>query len=217
MAIFLTLLDFLFFVKSVQPIQSDRHLNLPTFYSQQLQSRVFDLFFTTLLGVISFPLIMTSCLLILVIDRRTPFFKQQRVGFNGTLFVIYKLQTLNPVDLRPSILGAFLRTYNLDELPQLWNVLKGDMSLVGPRPEIPDKAKQFTAKQNQRHQVRPGITGYWQLSDHRQHPIADYAELDLLYVSTRNLWVDISILVATPFLMFQTSGPLKNVDLKKVS
>jgi lipopolysaccharide/colanic/teichoic acid biosynthesis glycosyltransferase len=179
--------------------------------------KILDLILAPLLFLALLPLMALIALLVVVVDRRHPIFCQERVGLNGLHFKIYKFQSLDPKSLQPSTLGAFLRNSNFDELPQLWNVIKGDLSLVGPRPELPQKAQHFSPLQNQRNLVRPGITGFWQLSQYRSKPIIDNVEFDLLYIAQQNFWVDLATLLATPFLMVQINQPKDYIRLKDAS
>ncbi len=158
------------------------------------------------------------------------FFVQDRCGVGGRLFRFYKFRTMvadaegrkaelehlnemqGPVfkiehDPRITRLGALLRKLSLDELPQFWNVLKGDMSLVGPRPPMPDEVEQYSTRQAQRLGVVPGITGSWQVSG--RSDIADFdrwLELDLEYAASWSIWVDLWILAKTPFVVISTRG-----------
>jgi lipopolysaccharide/colanic/teichoic acid biosynthesis glycosyltransferase len=143
-------------------------------------------------------------------------FRQQRAGKEGQLFQLYKFRTMHadapayaksPTESRdPRItgLGRFLRRSSLDELPQLLNVLKGEMSLVGPRPEMPFLVEGYSARQRQRLQVLPGITGLWQLSADRAFLIHDNIQYDLYYIRHRSFFMDVAILLHT--LVFAMRG-----------
>jgi len=134
---------------------------------------------------------------------------QQRVGQKGKLFMLYKLRTMHidappyayspktSADPRITSLGQFLRRTSLDELPQLLNVIKGEMSLVGPRPEMPFIVEQYNWLQRQRLQVKPGITGLWQLSADRNFLMHENIEYDLYYIRNRNFSMDLAILLHT--------------------
>jgi lipopolysaccharide/colanic/teichoic acid biosynthesis glycosyltransferase len=143
-------------------------------------------------------------------------FRQQRAGRSGRQFTIYKFRTMyrdapqyetSPGagdDPRVTPVGRFLRHTSLDELPQLINVLLGQMSLVGPRPEMPFIVEQYTSIQRQRLSVKPGITGLWQISPTRAFPIHENMEYDLYYVRHRSLFMDVAILLHT--LLFAARG-----------
>ncbi|NVB84270.1 MAG: sugar transferase [Kofleriaceae bacterium] len=158
------------------------------------------------------------------------FFVQERCGLSGRLFRFYKFRTmvvdaearkpalwhLNEVtgaafkivrDPRITRVGSLLRKLSLDELPQLWNVLRGDMSLVGPRPPTPDEVEQYSRHQVQRLAVIPGISGLWQVSG--RSSIADFdqwIELDLHYVRTWSVWLDLAIILRTPIAVIWMRG-----------
>lgn len=148
--------------------------------------------------------------------------RQRRVGRNGRVFGMYKFRTMHPCrrkehrpipssadrrrqhktpdDPRHTNVGRFLRRYSLDELPQLWNVVRGQMSLVGPRPELEQIVSGYAAWQHQRHQVKPGVTGLWQVTE-RAASSGDmhlHTEVDLAYLDQMSLRTDVSILLRTP-------------------
>ena len=136
-------------------------------------------------------------------------FHQKRVGLRNQLFVMYKFRTMyidalaysekpdSSNDPRITPVGKWLRQTSLDELPQLFNVLKGEMSLVGPRPEMPYLAETYEDWENMRHTVRPGMTGLWQLSPDRCNTIRDGIHWDLEYIQNLSFWQDLKILVRT--------------------
>jgi len=135
------------------------------------------------------------------------FFKQVRPGLNGNLFNMYKFRSMtNEYDkdgiflsdkVRLTKFGKFLRSTSLDELPGLWNVLKGDMSLVGPRPLLVEYLPLYSKKQSRRHEVRPGITGWAQVNGRNAISWDEKFELDLWYVDNQSIWLDIKILWLT--------------------
>ena len=144
------------------------------------------------------------------LDSKGPaLFRQERVGLNGRRFRMFKFRTMyadapayayspkESDDLRITRLGRFLRRTSLDELPQLLNVLLGNMSLVGPRPEMPFIVETYTERHSQRLQVKPGITGLWQLSGDRNYLIHENVEYDLYYIQHRNFFMDLAILLHT--------------------
>jgi lipopolysaccharide/colanic/teichoic acid biosynthesis glycosyltransferase len=136
-------------------------------------------------------------------------FRQKRTGKNGVEFDFFKFRSMrtdaNPyattpqesTDPRITRLGRFLRRSSLDELPQFWNVLRGDMSLVGPRPEMPFIVSTYTEEQRERLRVRPGITGVWQISAVRGEPIHANMEYDLFYIEHRSVLLDLIIMIKT--------------------
>ena len=153
------------------------------------------------------------------------FFSQKRVGKNGELFEMYKFRSMvvNAEELKENLeeqnemsgpmfkikddpritkVGKFIRKTSIDELPQLWNVLKGDMSLVGPRPSLPKEVEQFDNWMFKRLSVRPGLTCYWQVSGRNNIDFEDWMKLDVKYVEERNFWIDIKLIFKTVFVLF---------------
>jgi exopolysaccharide biosynthesis polyprenyl glycosylphosphotransferase len=173
--------------------------------------RMVDLLVSCLLLVLLAPLLLLIGLLIRLDSPGPALFVQKRVGRNGKLFQIYKFRSMytnaskydfsptSSFDPRITRLGRFLRRSCLDELPQLMNVVKGTMSLVGPRPEMPFIVRNYNSRQQQRLHVTPGITGLWQLSADRTLPIHDNVEYDLYYIRNRTFFMDIAILIYTLF------------------
>ncbi len=135
------------------------------------------------------------------------FFRQMRPGLNAKPFVMVKFRTMRdatgpdgqplPDDLRLTKFGRFLRTTSLDELPELWNVLKGEMSLVGPRPLLMEYLPLYTPEQARRHELRPGITGWAQVNGRNAISWEEKFKLDVWYVDHHSLWLDIKILWLT--------------------
>ncbi len=151
-------------------------------------------------------------LLVLVVAVRLTmghpvFFRQTRVGRAGHRFQILKLRTMTnardsrgdllPDERRLTPLGRFLRATSLDELPQLWNLVKGDMSLVGPRPLLPQYLHRYNDHQRRRHEVKPGITGWAQIHGRNRLTWEEKFDLDVWYVDNRSVWLDIKILALT--------------------
>lgn len=153
------------------------------------------------------------------------FFSQKRVGKNGKIFDMYKFRSMvvNAEELKEKLahqnemsgpmfkmkddprvtkIGKFIRKTSIDELPQLWNVLKGDMSLVGPRPSLPKEVKQFEKWMYKRLTVKPGLTCYWQVSGRNNIDFEDWMKLDCRYVDERNLWIDIKLVFKTVGVLF---------------
>lgn len=139
-------------------------------------------------------------------NQRPAIFRQRRIGYHGKHFIINKFRTLSTNEALPLIhrkfnWGSFLRRTNLDELPQLWNVLKGDISFVGPRPLPVEYESLLSEQQRARHSVFPGITGYAQVSGKNNLPWEGKFELDLKYVREMSFWVDIRIMLKTVALI----------------
>jgi sugar transferase EpsL len=134
-------------------------------------------------------------------------FRQPRIGLHGKPFMLYKLKTMrDPLPgedplatdaIRITRLGRFLRATSLDELPSLWNVLKGDMALVGPRPLLPEYVPLYTPEQMRRHEVKPGITGWAQVNGRNAISWEEKFRLDVWYVDNRSFWLDLKILRMT--------------------
>jgi len=181
-----------------------------------LFKRIFD-FSTALIGfVVSLPFWFLIGLCIKISDGGPILFKQTRVGLNGKPFKIYKFRTMRtdaekyancPTDKndpRVTKIGRWLRKLSLDEIPQLINVIKGDMSLVGPRPEMPFIVDTYESYEKKRLSVIPGITGLWQVSPARNTEIHDNPEYDLLYIEHRDVSLDILILILTIVFVFRS-------------
>lgn len=150
---------------------------------------------------------MCLCLLQLMLMSRPIFFQQQRAGLKGEPFFILKFRTmLNREGSDAERLvpwGKFLRSTSLDELPELWNVLRGEMSLVGPRPLPTIYLERYTHRQNRRHNVRPGITGWAQVNGRNGLTWEQQFELDLWYVEHQSIWLDLKILALTVIAVFR--------------
>jgi sugar transferase EpsL len=147
---------------------------------------------------------------------RPVMFQQMRPGLNGQAFRMYKFRTMSnkwdeegnllPDEQRLTSLGKFLRKTSLDELPELFNVLKGDMSLVGPRPLLMQYLERYTSEQARRHEVKPGITGWAQVNGRNAISWEEKFALDVWYVDNRSLWLDIKILAITIWKVFRREG-----------
>ncbi|MCB1924841.1 MAG: sugar transferase [Gammaproteobacteria bacterium] len=141
-------------------------------------------------------------------------FVQERPGLNGRIFRLYKFRTMRnstdergePLDDsdRLTKLGTWLRRTSLDELPELWNVIRGDMNLVGPRPLLPEYLPLYTAFQKRRHEVRPGLTGWAQVNGRNSLDWEQKFALDVWYVDNRSFWLDMRILLLTAVAIFRT-------------
>jgi exopolysaccharide biosynthesis polyprenyl glycosylphosphotransferase len=177
--------------------------------SYQLAKRVFDSVASLALTVMALPLFFLLAVLIKIDSKGPVFFRQERVGRDGKPFLMYKFRTMrstvSPYDYSPqqssdpriTHLGKFLRRTSLDELPQLFNVIQGSMSLVGPRPEMPFIVEQYAQHHRHRLEVKPGVTGLWQLSGDRAFLIHENIEYDLYYIRHRNFFMDLAILLHT--------------------
>jgi lipopolysaccharide/colanic/teichoic acid biosynthesis glycosyltransferase len=172
--------------------------------------------------VISAPLVGLLALAVGLESRGDPIYTQVRVGKDGRQFKIYKLRTMvqgaeftgaglaiNAGDDRVTRVGALLRRYSLDELPNLWNVLRGDMSVIGPRPTLQQQVDAYTERQRGRLAVKPGITGWAQVNGRASLPWADRIELDLWYVEHQSLGLDLQILRRTLRQVFSGTGLYK--------
>ena len=171
------------------------------------------------------PIITIVACAIKLTSKGPIFFLQKRVGKNGELFNMYKFRSMvvNAEELKEKLkhknemsgpmfkmkddprvtkVGKFIRKTSLDELPQLWNVLKGDMSLVGPRPSLPKEVEQFDSWMFKRLTVPPGLTCYWQVSGRNNIDFEDWMKLDVKYVEERNLWIDIKLIFKTVGVLF---------------
>lgn len=161
--------------------------------------------------------ILAAVALLLRIKMGSPIpFRQQRPGLHGKPFTFYKFRTMTnerdaegnllPDDERITKVGAFLRKTTLDELPSLFNVLKGDMSLVGPRPLLMSYLDRYTPEQARRHEVRPGLTGWAVVNGRNSLSWEEKFEMDVWYVDNRSFWLDVKILWKTATLIFKRSG-----------
>ena len=169
--------------------------------------RIFDLV-ATFFGLLLLLPVITLTALILISNLGLPiFFKQSRPGLNRKIFNIYKFRTMTNERDKDGILlsdearltkfGKFLRSTSLDELPSLWNVLKSDMSLVGPRPLLLEYLPLYSTQQARRHEVKPGITGWAQVNGRNAITWGEKFDLDVWYVDNQSIWLDIKILWLT--------------------
>jgi len=170
--------------------------------------------------VVTSPLLALAALAIKLDDRGPALYRQRRVGRGGEEFELLKLRTMvvdadrqgagwavDRGDPRITRVGAALRRLSIDELPQLWNVVRGEMSLVGPRPTLAYQVERYTPRQRRRLEVFPGLTGWAQVNGRASLPWDERIELDVWYVEHRSLWLDLKILARTPFALF--SGTYK--------
>jgi lipopolysaccharide/colanic/teichoic acid biosynthesis glycosyltransferase len=184
--------------------------------------RAFDAVLGFLGSLLTAPVVALIALAIRLESRGHPIYRQTRVGKDGVAFEIYKLRTMvrgaeftgaglavQEGDDRITRIGAWLRRYSLDELPNLWNVLRGEMAIVGPRPTVPVQVEQYTERQRRRLSVRPGITGWAQINGRASLPWSERIELDLYYVEHRSLSLDLRILARTVRLVVTGHGLYK--------
>lgn len=153
------------------------------------------------------PLAVCLAVLIAIRTRRSPIFGQERIGQYNRVFTIYKFRTMTDLcdgsgrlladEQRLMPLGRFLRNTSLDELPQLWNIMRGDMAFVGPRPLLPKYMPYYNATQLRRHEVKPGVTGWTSVHGRNALSWEKKFELDVWYVDHHNLWLDVTILWMT--------------------
>jgi sugar transferase EpsL len=178
--------------------------------------RVTDILLAGSALLISAPLMAAIALAIRWSTGRPILFRQMRPGYRGEPFKLLKFRTMNAArDARGGLLldaarltpiGRLLRRLSLDELPQLWNVLRGDMSLVGPRPLLTQYVDRYTTEQARRHDTKPGITGWAQVHGRNGLTWPEKISLDLWYVDNWSLWLDIRILVRTPWQVLKREG-----------
>ena len=202
-----------------------------SYLSYWRKKRTFDIAVTLFLLIFLIIPILIIALIVFIDDPHgSPFYKQVRIGRHGSEFYMYKFRSMHvdaderrseliesnemngPVfkmkdDPRITRVGRVIRRLSVDELPQLFNVLKGNMSLVGPRPALPDEVVQYTDYEKLRLIVTPGITCTWQITPNRNDmPFEKWLEMDLEYIETRTAWQDIKIIFKTPFAMLSATG-----------
>lgn len=164
--------------------------------------RIFDIIAAANILILASPLLLLLCLLQFIIEGRPLFFRQERIGLNETPFFILKFRTMRTgaeSDAeRLTRWGRLLRITSLDELPELLNVLRGEMSLVGPRPLLARYLSRYSLEQKKRHSVRPGLTGWAQINGRNNMSWKRQFELDLWYIRNRSWLLDLKILCLTP-------------------
>ena len=181
-----------------------------------MHKRLFDLLLASFAVMVFAPFILILTILIRYFMGSPIVFKQQRPGLNAKSFYIYKFRTMNsqkdkhdellPDAQRLTNFGRFLRSTSLDELPSLWNVLKGEMSLVGPRPLLMEYVPLYNAEQARRHEVKPGITGWAQVNGRNAISWEEKFKLDIWYVDHQSLWLDMEIIFLTVKKVFFRDG-----------
>jgi lipopolysaccharide/colanic/teichoic acid biosynthesis glycosyltransferase len=178
--------------------------------------RFFDFLFSCIGFLLIFPIFLVVYFVLLFVNQGSAFFLQKRPGKNGSIFTVIKFKTMNdkknkdgnllPDSERLTPFGRFVRKTSLDEIPQLINVIKGDMSLVGPRPLLPEYLSLYNDFQMRRHEVRPGITGWAQVNGRNAISWEKKFELDVYYVDNISFWLDIKILLKTVLKVFKSEG-----------
>ena len=191
----------------------------------EIIKRLIDVVCSFLGVLVLSPLFIIIAIIIKTTSKGPVFFSQRRVGKNGKEFDMYKFRSMvvNAEELKEKLaaqnemsgpmfkmkddprvtkVGKFIRKTSIDELPQLWNVLKGDMSLVGPRPSLPKEAAQFEEWMYRRLEVKPGLTCYWQVSGRNNIDFEDWMKLDIKYVDERSTWIDIKLIFKTVGVLF---------------
>ena len=178
-------------------------------------NRAADVALASAVLVVTSPILAAAALATKLGNGGPVFYRQRRVGQDGKEFELLKLRTMevgaehkgdriavNEGDPRITGVGRLLRRLSLDELPQLWNVVRGDMSVIGPRPTLAYQVERYTPRQRRRLEVRPGITGWAQIHGRARLPWDERIELDVWYVEHRSPWLDLKILARTPLALF---------------
>jgi len=181
--------------------------------------RAFDILLAAAALAASAPVLAVAIIAIRLESRGHPIFRQRRVGLHGREFDVLKLRTMvagaeglgaglvvEQGDARVTRVGALLRRTSLDEVPNLVNVLRGEMAIIGPRPTVPVQVAQYTERQRLRLSVRPGITGWAQVNGRASLPWSQRIELDLHYIEHRSLWMDLQILWRTARMAVHGEG-----------
>lgn len=194
-------------------------------YFYLIMKRIMDVIVSSIGLILLSPLLIIVSILIKLESKGPIIFSQKRVGVNGQSFNMYKFRSMvvNAEELKKNLqhknemsgpmfkikddpriteIGKFIRKTSIDELPQLFNVLKGDMSLVGPRPSLPDEVKEFETWMLERLEVKPGLTCYWQVMGRNEIDFEDWMKLDIRYVREKNIWIDIKLIFRTFFVLF---------------
>lgn len=193
--------------------------------SYRLKKRLVDVFVAVILLIMLSPLMVMVAVIIRMNMGKGVFYLQERPGLNERIFTIYKFRTMLPPEKfnlftdeeRVTKLGKWLRSYSIDELPELINVLKGDMSLVGPRPLLVDYLKNYSIKEKQRHEALPGLTGLAQVRGRNELKWRHKFKYDIFYVKKATILFDLKILYETIRVVisrdgFRTSGEIKRFN-----
>ena len=217
------------------PLESVGHIPTVTLNSRAIPAlqltvkRSFDAICSAVALLFFSPLFLLIAILIRFDSEGPIFYNSVRLGKKGKAFICHKFRTMSADaesrkeslrhlnerdgilfkisdDPRVTKLGRFLRKWSFDELPQLWNVMKGDMSLVGPRPPIPEEFRQYSVEHLRRLQVVPGLTGLWQVQSRQSPSFEDYIQLDLQYVDSWSVWLDITLIAKTFYVVVAGTG-----------
>lgn len=177
---------------------------------------IFDFTSALILSLLFLPLMILLIIIIFISNQYSVFFTQARPGKNGKIFRLVKFKTMTdkrdesgnllPDEKRLTRLGKFMRSTSLDELPQLWNILKGDMSFIGPRPLLVEYLPLYTQKQARRHEVKPGMTGWAQVNGRNRISWKEKFEYDVWYVDNLSLSLDFKIFTMTILKVFKREG-----------
>ena len=183
-------------------------------YLDSVTKRCLDIIICLLLFVPALLILLVILPVVLIVDGRPVLFFQRRCGKNGREFIMPKIRTLKnhahpnkptcsyDIEAFTTKTGRFLRSHRLDELPQIFSVLAGQMSLVGPRPELPHVVENYSSKEQKRLLAKPGLTGLWQIRASRSQPIHKNIKYDLYYIENASIWLDIKIMAQTiPFVL----------------
>jgi sugar transferase EpsL len=181
-----------------------------------LLKRLLDVLLTIIGGLILVPFLLLIALAVRLSMGSPILFRQKRPGLRGEPFEVYKFRTMRnvrdekgqllPDAERLTALGPFLRSLSLDELPEIWNVLRGEMSLVGPRPLLMQYLERYSSEQARRHEVLPGITGWAQINGRNALTWEDKFRLDVWYVDNWSIWLDLKILLITLWKVIKREG-----------
>lgn len=194
-------------------------------FTYQKLKNILDRLLSSILLLLLSPLFICIYCLNLIFLGRPVIFKQIRPGYKNKLFTIYKFRTMDIFqnkDISPhdqsriNLLGKFLRKFSLDEIPQIFNIVKGDMSFVGPRPLLEEYLSLYSQEQMQRHLVKPGITGLAQVSGRNSLSWIDKFKMDIRYVEKQSFWLDLKIIFLTFGKVLQSNGINSSKELTSI-
>ncbi len=212
-------------INAIYDTNDSKKINFEKTNTYLLLKRFIDIICSIFGIIILLPILLLTAIAIKVNSTGNVLFSQERVGRNGKIFKMYKFRSMvsNAEELKDSLMtknemsgpmfkikedprvtrvGRFIRKTSIDEIPQLFNVLKGDMSIVGPRPNLPKEVISFNSYHKQKLLVKPGLTCYWQVMGRSSIGFEEWMELDIKYVCERNTWVDIKLIFRTIFVLF---------------